>query len=661
MSMPPTATAPASLPPVLTSAVGAAGTGSSSNGSPSPDLHRPRKPRQSKFGRRLTLGGLIVGIVGLAGVGYWITSPAKAQRTDLITEAVKLQPLQLTVVERGNLESADNREVHCRGRAGIKATDLRIRWVIDDGAQVKQGERLMEIEDSALQDQLKAQKIALDLARSSMIATEQQYKIVVSQTESDIRNAEIEIVLKDLDLKKYVEGEYPAALKDVEGRYEVKKADRDVQKARTEWADRMKSRDYFSQSQYDSELSRLRGLELDMDKIQEEKRVLAYTKERNETDLKTKLEEAKKALERVKDQTAAKLIQAEGDRQAKKSIFEQEEDKYEDIEEQIRRCVITAPQDGMVVYYVSEQSRYGSGSQQSIIAQGEPVREGQRLMRIPDLRRMLVNTKVHEAMISRIKGDIWQPTGFIDTLRATMMFTPDGLTRLMGQHAVPEIRDRMREHELHRIADGMKATIRIDAFPERPLTGHVKSVATVAAQQDWSSSDVKLYQTMVAIDESLEGLKPGMSAEVTIHVESSGEPVLTVPLQAIVGGAEMGRKRKVFVMEGGTPKEREVTLGLSNEKVVEVKEGLQEGEQVVLNPRALVGDRVKTRQINENGRDDGTPGEGGFKGKGKGKGKNRGQGKGGFPKDFDGPPMDGPGGPGGPGGGGFPPGGRPGK
>lgn len=571
-----------------------------------------------------------------------------------------MQPLNLTVVERGNLESADNREVHCRVRAGTKATDLRIRWVIDDGAQVKQGERLMEIEDSALQDQLKAQKIALDLARSGMIASEQQYKIVVSENESAVRIAEIAIVLAELDLNKYVEGEYPAAVKDVEGRYEVKKADRDVQKARTDWADRMKSRDYFSQSQFDSEMSRLRSLELDMEKIQEEKRVLAYARKRTTTDLTTQVEEKKKNLERVKDQAAAKLIQAEGDRQAKKSIYEQEEDKYEDIEEQIRRCVITAPQDGMVVYYVSEQSRYGSGSQQSIVAQGEPVREGQRLMRIPDLRRMLVNTKVHEAMISRIKGDLWQPTGFVDALRATMMFTPDGLSRLLGQHAVPEIRDRMRDAEMRRIADGMKATIRIDAFPERPLTGHVKSVATVAAQQDWSSSDVKLYQTMVSIDESLEGLKPGMSAEVTIHVESTGEPVLTLPLQAVVGGAEMGRKRKVFVMEGGTPKEREVTLGLSNEKVVEVKEGLKEGENVVLNPRALVGDRVKTRQVNEYGREDGTPGEGGGKGKGKGKGKNRGQGKGGFPKEFDGPPMDGPGGPGG-GPGGFGPNGRPGK
>src|SRR5205823_14438270 len=150
-------------------------------------------------------------------------------------------------------------------------------------------------------------------------------------------------------------------------------------------------------------------------------------KQRTETDYSNTGTEAERALTRAKLQAAAKEIQADSDRQTKKSVFEQEQDKYDDIEDQIRKCIITSPQDGMVVYYVSEQSRYGSGSQQSIIAQGEPVKEGQKLMRIPALRRMLVNTKVHEAMVSRIKGDIWQPTGFVDTLRAALLVQPDGL------------------------------------------------------------------------------------------------------------------------------------------------------------------------------------------------------------------------------------------
>jgi hypothetical protein len=138
-------------------------------------------------------------------------------------------------------------------------------------------------------------------------------------------------------------------------------------------------------------------------------------------------------------------------------------------------------------------------------------------------------------------------------------------------------------------------------------------------KQDWMSADVKNYQTMVSIDESLEGLKPGMSAEVTIHVESTDQHVLTVPIQAVFGGVELGLTRKVFINTPDGPHERDVTIGLANEKIVEIKDGLKEGEVVVLNPKAILGDKAKTRQVIDNARG-GMPGSDG-KGKGRGKGK----------------------------------------
>ena len=46
----------------------------------------------------------------------------------------------------------------------------------------------------------------------------------------------------------------------------------------------------------------------------------------------------------------------------------------------------------------------------------------------------------------------------------------------------------------------------------------------------------------------------------------------------------------MFVLVGDTPQEREITIGLSNANVVEVKNGLSEGDQVILNPKVLVVD-----------------------------------------------------------------------
>jgi hypothetical protein len=111
-----------------------------------------------------------------------------------------------------------------------------------------------------------------------------------------------------------------------------------------------------------------------------------------------------------------------------------------------------------------------------------------------------------------------------------------------------------------------------------------------------------------------------MTAGVQITVEDALEHVLTIPITAIIGAAEMGEKRECFVMTPHGPEKREIELGMSNEKVAEVRSGLIEGDEVVTNPKVLVGDKVKTRQPGEysNAQQEKGPGE--WKGKGARKG-----------------------------------------
>ena len=112
------------------------------------------------------------------------------------------------------------------------------------------------------------------------------------------------------------------------------------------------------------------------------------------------------------------------------------------------------------------------------------------------------------------------------------------------------------------------------------------------------SSDVKLYQTIVSIDDSdVTGLKPDMSAEVMIQTEPATEKVLAVPIQAVLGGAEAGGTREVYVLDASNqPQKRTVKLGAYNDRMVAVKEGVAEGEVVVLNPKAILGDKARVRE-----------------------------------------------------------------
>ncbi len=339
------------------------------------------------------------------------------------------------------------------------------------------------------------------------MTADEEYRIKDSQNESDVEAAKNTLDLAKIDLESYQKAEYFQALEDVEGRIEVAKGDLDSALRRSIWADRMAEMGYQSDSQARGDRARLDAARIELKKLETERRVLVdFTKRRTIQDLSAKLAEAKRALERTKSQARAKLVQADADRQSKESVYKQEQSRLEEIEAEIAKCTVLAPQAGLVVYYVSDQARSGGGSQQSIVAQGEPVREGQKLMQIPDLTQMVVNVRVHEAMVSNLRNE------------------KDPKDKTTWQ----------------------SAQIRIDAIPNRVFQGHVKTVDTVAGQQDWFAADVKLYKTVVSIDEPVQGLKPGMSAEVTILANESASDVVVVPVQAVVGAISRGRQSQVL-------------------------------------------------------------------------------------------------------------------
>ncbi|HEY2784684.1 MAG TPA: hypothetical protein VGJ05_06870 [Fimbriiglobus sp.] len=550
-------------------------------------------------------------------------------RPDLLTHKVKYEYLPVTVVERGQLESSENRDVICRVKAGSKGTYAStIKWVIDDGSMVAKGQLLMDLDDSALQDQFQAQSIVVEKAKADWIKADEEYRIQVLTNESDIATAVAALDVAALDLEKYLgvrsepemnpfgavlgaagtlteRGEFNQKLDDVTGRLKQAQSDQEAYRDRAGWAGRSVRLGYLTASQAKVEQSKYDASQDNVSKIQKEKFILEeFMRKRDLTDLKSKWDVARMGLIKAKQQAHAREVQAESTRKTANSVFIQERDKLREIDEQIRECKITAPQEGMVVY-IKPENRWGQ-TQQGLIAQGEQVKEGQKMMRIPDLRKMQVNTKVHEAMVSRIRGDVRLSTGVIEAARAAMLTIPDPLSRLIAHSdtSLDHLREVLRDSEYRVSVPGESATIRVDAKAGRVLNGHVRSVAAVASQADFMSSDVKVYQTLVTIDDSMDGLKlkPDMSAEVTIHVDASKEPVLAVPLQAVVGGTEGGNKRKVFVITPSGPVERDVELGMFNDKMVAVVSGLAEGDEVVINPKVIVGESVKTRENSTNSR-----------------------------------------------------------
>lgn len=555
----------------------------------------------------LALGAGVVA-VALAAAGRIF---AKAPYTGP-TFTVRKEKIKISIVSRGSLESVKNGDIVCYVRAGTKGStnSTTIKWLVDAGTEVKKGDKLIELDSSGLQTQLDEQSIKVEQAKAAKVQADEGYLIQEIDNETDIEKAKNALDLAKIDLEKYKEGDYQQALLGVEGRIETAKSDLENWSDRAKWSERMLKKNLMSKVQADADQSRVDGARISLGMIQEEKRVLTkYMQQRTIQDLAAKLAEAQRGVAKAKGQARSKLAQADASRLEKSSIYKREAAKKAEIEAEIAKCLIVAPQDGLVVYYIPPQVRGGGGgTQQSIIAQGEPVREGQKLMQIPDLAHMLVNVKIPEAFISHVHSE-----------------DPDDPST--WQHA----------------------TIRIDAFPNRIYQGHIKTVDNVAQAADFFSSDVKSYKTMIAIDDkNVEGLKPDMSAEVSIFADESPTEVLVVPVQAVVGTINMGAQRKVFVVgANGQPVLRDIVVGMSNERLVEVKSGLEVGERVVENPRPLLSEdselkpgKVRTKSESDSHGSGG--GEGGKKGRKGGKKGAPPSGPGGF-KGAGGPPgMGGP-------------------
>ena len=98
--------------------------------------------------------------------------------------------------------------------------------------------------------------------------------------------------------------------------------------------------------------------------------------------------------------------------------------------------------------------------------------------------------------------------------------------------------------------------------------------------------------TKVQIDRPLQGLKPGMTAQVEISVAES-DNVLSVPAEAIV---QYDDKDHVAVKKAdGAFEWREVTLGITNDRIIEVKQGIKPGEQVAIKPLALLTEQQQQK------------------------------------------------------------------
>lgn len=139
--------------------------------------------------------------------------------------------------------------------------------------------------------------------------------------------------------------------------------------------------------------------------------------------------------------------------------------------------------------------------------------------------------------------------------------------------ATPAITVSLTEIDVPKAKVGDKATITIDALPDKTFTGKIIAIDTAGV----ISSGVVSYPTTIQLDSESPGIFSNMSASANIITDFKDD-VLIVPNSAIQGS--LG-DYSVRILVNGEIQNRTVEIGLQSDNQTEILSGLNEGEEVV--------------------------------------------------------------------------------
>ena len=141
--------------------------------------------------------------------------------------------------------------------------------------------------------------------------------------------------------------------------------------------------------------------------------------------------------------------------------------------------------------------------------------------------------------------------------------------------------------ELARVRPGQPVRIRHYAFDDLTITGRILRLSPTMDPEKHT------FRAEVGVDNAQRLLRPGMFIEAAIVAERR-TAVPVVPRDAVT--ARAGRD-VVFALDGQRAVRRDVTLGLGDDEQVEVREGVEPGERIVVRGLETLTDGTRVRVV----------------------------------------------------------------
>ncbi len=526
--------------------------------------------------RKWLIGGAVAAVVVLSALllaaSKRTAQPARTTR-NLMTFSARRDNLTVMVSESGSIKAKTSTEL----KSGVEGR-ATISKIVPEGTYVTQQDVdsnviLIELDAGDLREQLAQREIDYASAEASYAEAKEAYDIQVKQNESDISEGQLNVKFALMDFQKYLgaslakeivaraeqivdpnidvttvvdmntlfgnsnddpnsgeEGEAWNLFKQRQD--DIVIADENLRRAGTTltWTQRLREKGYISQTQLESDELTMTSCRIRLEQARAELELFkSYDFPKVCQQRLSNYYEAKRELDRRYAKARAQLSQSKARLESARSRFNLNQDRLEKAKKQVVATTMRAPSPGLVTYgSPDEDFRHWRGE---VIAVGQQVSQQQTIITLPNTAEMVAEISVHESSVDKVRP-------------------------------------------------GQKATIVMDAFPDKVLHGEVLKVAPLPdTSRNFLSPDVKVYKTQVSIEGTHDYLKPGMSARVDIMAAQLTD-VIIVPVQVV---ANRAGSKVCYVYAGGT-KERRVETGEFNDTYVQITSGLEEGEEVLLNP-----------------------------------------------------------------------------
>lgn len=389
------------------------------------------------------------------------------------TATTKVGQFTVSFHEIGTLDAKNSVPV-------ISAINGKIITMVAEGKIVKSGDRIAELDTTDLEREVRTQKLNYENTLAEVKRVQAELDLQKEQNKTEVEESQTQLEFDKAELARAKE-----------------RRDKKVALAKEKL---------------------VAGSEVDQAELEVRSKELAVKTGEMGLALKTKEVQSKEA-QKVADVSNRSFIS----NMAKFGL--------DDVERRVKKAIITAPANGMVVL----TKVWDGGSGRRPIKEGDNVNPQQTICQLPDLSNMLVKVQVGES-------------------------------------------------DAPKVLLGMQSVIKLEAVPKRIFHGAVEDIASLATEGDPFSGSGgapgrKNFTVTIAIKEAdPKVLKPGMTADVEF-LEKTIDKSIYVPMEAVI---EKNGKTYLYVKEGGEYRSVLVETGIHNDNFICITKGVRKGDVVAL-------------------------------------------------------------------------------